>query len=242
MWEYLSRTAAVVGEEALERLADSRVALLGLGGVGGTAAEALCRLGVGHLLLVDHDRVELTNLNRQLLATRATLGQEKTRAARERLLAINPALDLETREVFYLPEESDFLMDWKPDLVLDAIDTVSAKLHLAQECRARGIPLISAMGTGNRLDPSRLRLGDLPETAGNGCPLARIMRRELKKRGIEHLPVVYSTEPAAKGLCVGGENGRHSPGSTALVPPAAGYLLAYGAFRELTRPTKEEQR
>ena len=127
---------------------------------------------------------------------------------------------------------------------MDAIDTVTAKLHLAQECHRRGIPLLSAMGTGNRLDPSRLRLGDLPETAGNGCPLARVMRRELKKRGIEHLAVVYSTEPALKGLCVHGENGRHSPGSTALVPPAAGYLMAYGAFQILTQamgPTKEEE-
>ncbi len=237
MWDFLGRTALVVGQDALDRLRGARVALLGLGGVGGAAAEALCRLGVGRLLLVDHDVVEESNLNRQILATRQVLGQPKTQAARRRLASISPGLVIETAETFYLPEESDFLYDWRPDLVLDATDTVSAKLHLARECEARGIPLISAMGTGNRLDPSRLRLGDVWETAGNGCPLARIMRRELRRRGVEHLLTVYSQEPPLRGLCAGEANGRHSPGSTALVPPAAGYLMAYGAFRVLTGDT-----
>ncbi len=233
MWEYLERTALVLGQEALEKLSRARVAVLGLGGVGGTAAEALCRAGVGRLLLVDSDRVSLSNLNRQLLATRQTLDMDKTQAARERLAAINPHCQVETARRFYLPEDSAFLYDWEPDYVLDAVDTVTAKLHLARECQDRGIPLTASMGTGNRLDPSRLRLGDISETAGNGCPLCRVMRRELRRQGVDRLEVVYSLELPARGICAEAENGRHSPGSSPFVPPAAGYLLAWACVGAL---------
>lgn len=233
MFDFLERTLPVLGSEALERLENSRVALLGLGGVGGAAAEALCRAGVGHLLLVDNDTVSASNRNRQLIATTATLGLAKTAAAKERLALINPSCQVTTLQRFYLPEESSFLYDWQPDCVLDAIDTVTAKLHLAERCRELNIPLISSMGTGNRLDPSRLRLGSIGDTAGTGCPLTRIMRRELGKRGITQLQVVYSQEPPVKSVCVESEHGRHSPGSTAFVPPAAGFLLAYGAMAQL---------
>lgn len=234
MWDYLERTALVLGEEALERLAGSRVAVLGLGGVGGSAAEALCRAGVGALLLVDSDTVSASNLNRQLLATGATVGRPKTDAALERLSSINPGCRIQTARRFYLPEDSGFLYDWEPDYVLDAIDTVTAKLHLARECRDRGIPLVSSMGTGNRLDPSQLRLGDISQTAGNGCPLCRVMRKELKKRGVDKLEVVYSQEAPARGVCAGAEHGRHSPGSSPFVPPAAGCLLAWACVGRLT--------
>ncbi|MEG0542552.1 MAG: tRNA threonylcarbamoyladenosine dehydratase, partial [Angelakisella sp.] len=207
------------------------IAVLGLGGVGGAAAEALCRSGVGHLLLVDNDTVSRSNCNRQLIATSLTVGQPKAEAAKARLLSINPQCHIDTAERFYLPEESDFLYQWQPDCVLDAIDTVTSKLHLAVSCQERGIPLLSSMGTGNRTDPSCLRLGDITETAGTGCPLTKIMRRELKKRGVNHLQVVFSTQPAIRSICVESQNGRHSPGSTAFVPPAAGFLLAYGAVK-----------
>lgn len=233
MFDFLERTVPILGEAALERLAACRVAVLGLGGVGGAAAEALCRSGVGNLLLVDNDAVSHSNRNRQLIATTHTVGQRKVEAARERLLSINPDCNIATAQRFYLPEESEFLYDWQPDCVLDAIDTVTAKLHLATECQRRGIPLLSSMGTGNRVDPSQLRLGDISQTAGTGCPLTKIMRRELKKRGVTDLTVVFSVEPARRGVCVDAANGRHSPGSTAFVPPAAGFLLAYGAVRHI---------
>lgn len=233
MFDFLTRAVPVLGEPALKRLRESRVALLGLGGVGGSAAEALVRLGVGHLLLVDGDTVDTSNRNRQLLALTSTEGQPKTQAAADRLLGINPSLELTLENRFVLPENAGFLFDYCPDLVLDAVDTVTLKLYLAEQCYARGIPLLSSMGTGNRFDPTALRLGDIAQTAGNGCPLARVIRRELRKRAVPALQVVYSIEPPARSVCTGGENGRHSPGSTALVPPVAGYLLAYGALLAL---------
>lgn len=233
MFDFLERTVPILGEAALERLANTRIAVLGLGGVGGAAAEALCRSGVGSLLLVDNDTVSRSNCNRQLIATAHTVGQPKCDAARERLLSINPNCNITSAQRFYLPEESDFLYDWQPHCVLDAIDTVTAKLHLAAECQGRGIPLLSSMGTGNRTDPSQLRLGDVSQTAGTGCPLTRILRRELKRRGVTSLTVVFSAEPPRKSICVESANGRHSPGSTAFVPPAAGFLLAYGAVKRI---------
>ena len=246
MWNFLERTGLVLGVPALERLQNSRAALLGLGGVGSAAAEALRRMGVGHLLLMDSDAVAPSNLNRQLLATWQAVGRPKTEAARERLLSINPELDLAESRDFLLPENGDQVFDWRPDVVLDAVDTVTTKLYLAQTCQSRGIPLISCMGTGNRIDPSRLKIGDLSETSGNGCPLARVMRRELKKRGVGALTVVFSEEHPAKGVCADAGNGRHAPGSTALVPPVAGYLLAYGAVRALlgeeSRPARPDRK
>ncbi len=242
MAEWTDRTRLLIGQEGVDLLKNARVAVLGLGGVGGSAAEALCRAGVGHLLLVDNDSVDETNLNRQLLATRDVVGQPKCQAAAARLGGINPEAELQTAQQFYLPENSDFLFDFAPDVVIDAIDTVTAKLHLAQQCHQRGIALYASMGTGNRLDPSQLRCGDIAETAGTGCPLARVMRRELRKRGVPGLQVVYSVEPPMQGIDAGGaEHGRHSPGSAAFVPPAAGLLLASAAVRGLLQKLPNEE-
>lgn len=239
---WLCRTGLLLGEEGLARLWGAKVALLGLGGVGGSCAEALCRAGVGSLMLVDNDEVAISNLNRQLIATLDTVGRPKTEAMAERLLAINPQISLTLFRQFYLPENSFFLYDWQPDLVLDAIDTVTAKLHLAQECRRLGIPLVSCLGTGNRLSPQHLTAGDITETVSTGCPLARVMRRELRRRGIEHLRVVYSTEPAQKAVVPGDENaGRHPPGSISFVPPVAGYILASEGIRLLLEQAGENK-
>lgn len=228
---WLDRTRLLLGDEAMERLASLRVAVLGLGGVGGAAAEAICRAGVGHMLIADHDTVDITNLNRQLLATADQLGKPKVQAGRERLLSIHPQLDLVCEQAFYLPENRDFLFRFQPNIVIDAIDTVTAKLDLSEQCRNRNIFLLSSLGTGNRLDPGALQIGDISETAGCGCPLARVMRRELKKRGISQQTVLFSTEQPQKAVCPQSENGRHSPASCAFVPPAAGYLLASFAIR-----------
>lgn len=233
MFEFLERTAYILGEENLQRLATTRVAILGLGGVGGTCAEALCRMGVGHFLLVDNDVVSTSNCNRQLLATSKTIDMAKTEVAKARLLDINPDCHIETANTFYLPEESQFLYDWKPDCVIDAIDTITAKLHLAQVCPEKDILLFASMGTGNRLDPSKIRYGTIDQTSGNGCPVARVMRREMRKRGIESLRVVFSDEVAIKSLVVDSHNGRHSPASTAFVPPVAGYTLAFYMVKTL---------
>lgn len=227
MEDWQERTRRLLGPQALERLAQARVAVLGLGGVGSAAAEALGRCGVGHLLLVDRDLVDPTNLNRQLVATRRTVGQPKASAMAQRLGEINPAGEFTPLQAFYLPGQGQFLYDWQPQAVVDAVDNVTAKLDLVEQCRARGIPLLTCLGTGNRLDPSQLRLGDLAETAqGCGCGLARVLRRELRRRGITHHPVVYSLEPPRP------VEGR-APASSPFVPPAAGLLMAYWAVGTL---------
>lgn len=230
MW--LERTELILGETRLRRLANARVAVIGLGGVGGAAAEALVRAGVGHMLFVDGDTVDDTNRNRQLLATTETVGMDKISAAEGRYRAINPDGDFTFKKEFYLPENSAWLYDWQPDYIIDAIDTVTAKLDIAKQCKTRKIRLIACLGTGNRLDPERLRLGDITETAGCGCPLAKVMRRELRRRGIEHLPVLFSTEEPAKAIAESAA-GRHPPGSISFVPPVAGYIIAGKCIRDI---------
>lgn len=232
--KWLERTEKLFGTQAIDDLSQKTVAILGLGGVGGAAAEAVCRMGIGKMILIDNDIIDITNLNRQLFATADMVGQSKCLAAQKRLLSINPDLNIVCHKQFFLPENADFLFREQPDLILDAIDTVTAKLFLAKECMEKKIPLISCLGTGNRVDPSLLRWGDISDTAGCGCPLARVMRRELKKRGVEKQTVIYSVEQPAKAICEGGEeNGRHSPASCAFVPPAAGYLMASVGIRRL---------
>lgn len=194
MDNWLARTRLLLGDEAVNSLRHSRVAVLGLGGVGGAAAEAICRSGVGAMLLADYDKVDITNLNRQLIAVTSTVGHDKTESAARRLRDINPELDLTLREGRLTPENLPEVLDWQPDYILDCIDNVTAKLALTVLCRERGIRLITCLGTGNRLDPSMLRVGNLPDTAGTGCPLSRIMRKELRRRGITDLTVVYSLE------------------------------------------------
>ncbi|MEG1869932.1 MAG: tRNA threonylcarbamoyladenosine dehydratase [Oscillospiraceae bacterium] len=232
MEQWQKRTVALIGEDNQQRLCNTKIVVLGLGGVGGSAAEALVRAGVGHLMLVDKDCFDETNINRQLLATTETIGKSKPSAAKERFIKINPKVDIICEEQFYLPDNSDFVFDFKPDYIIDAIDNVTAKLHLAKHCTEYGIPLISCLGTGNRLDPSKLRTGDISQTAGFGCPLARVIRRELKKLGVPKLEVVFSEEIPRK-IVTDSEMGSHSPASIAFVPPSAGYLMAAVVVRNI---------
>ncbi len=234
MESIFDRTRLLLGTEAMERLARSRVAVFGLGGVGGHVAEGLCRSGVGALDLFDNDEVSLTNLNRQLIATQDTIGMPKTEAMRQRLLSINPELRVEGRQMFYLPENADEVDLSAYDYVVDAIDTVSAKLELAVRCHRLGVRLISAMGAGNKLDPTKLVVTDISQTSV--CRLARVMRQELRKRGIQHLKVCYSTEPALTPLADEGQPApgkRQTPGSTSFVPSVMGLIIAGQVVREL---------
>lgn len=233
-----ARQQLLIGQENCQKLAEASVAVVGLGGVGGAVAEALARAGIGRLILMDHDCVDLTNLNRQLIATLDTVGMPKTQAAAARICSINPDCTLQLLPVFYIAETSDALFNLKPDYVVDCIDTVTAKLHLAQRCAEEKIPQLICLGTGNRLDPSAFRIGDISETAhsGGGDGLARVMRRELKKRGIFKAQVLYSTEPAAKAVISDPETGRNAPGSISFCPPAAGFLLASRVVRDLMAP------
>ncbi len=236
MSEELERTERLLGQEAMERLRRARVAVFGIGGVGGYAAEALARSGVGALDLVDRDVVSRSNLNRQIIALHSTLGRSKVEVMRERILDINPAAQVRVWKLFYLPETAGQFDFRQYDYVVDAVDTVTAKLELALRAREAGVPLISCMGAGNKLDPTAFRVADIGETSG--CPLARVMRRELRKRGVEHLKVVYSPEPPRKPRAEAGETaetpeGRPSPGSVAFVPSVAGLVAAGAVIREL---------
>ena len=233
--DIFDRSRLLLGDEAMQILKDAHVAVFGLGGVGGHAAEGLCRSGVGALDLFDNDEVSLTNLNRQLIATQETIGMPKTEAMRQRLLSINPEMEVEARQLFYLPENADQVDLSRYDYVIDAIDTVSAKLELAVRCNRLGVRLISAMGAGNKLDPTKLVVTDISKTSV--CRLARVMRQELRKRGIDHLKVCYSTEPALAPLAEeAAENApgkRQTPGSTAFVPSVMGLIIAGQVVREL---------
>ena len=242
MQDQFSRTRLLLGEKSLERLAACRVAVFGIGGVGGYAVEALARSGIGALDLIDDDRVSLSNLNRQLYATRKTIGEYKVDAAEVRIREINPDCRVTTRKTFFLPETQDEFDFSQYDYVVDAIDTVTGKLALAVKARDAGTPIISAMGTGNKLDPAALQVADITETSV--CPLARIMRTECRKRGIGHLKVVYSTEqPLRPETAVPdereGSSRRDIPGSTAFVPAAAGLIIAAEVVKDLCRETME---
>ncbi len=239
MREALVRTEMLLGPEAMERLRRSRVLLFGLGGVGGYCAEALARSGLGRIDLVDRDRYQVSNLNRQLHATRSTVGRLKTEVVRERILDIDPDIAVRTYPLFYLPETAEEISLAEYDYVLDCIDTVKAKLHLICACHAREVPVISCMGTGNKLYPERFVVTDLARTSG--CPLARVMRRELGRRGIRHVKVVYSPEEPLTPAPAPGEQpdeGRRSiPGSVSFVPGAAGLLMAGEVIRDLAGVT-----
>lgn len=224
MNDQFSRTARLLGESAIQILSTCHVAIFGLGGVGGYAAEALVRSGIGRFELIDHDKVDITNLNRQIIATRKTIGREKTEVMRERMLSINPDADITIHPCFFLPENADSFDFSQYDYVVDAVDTVTAKIELVQRAVAAGVPIISSMGTGNKLNPAMLEVADIYKTSI--CPLARVMRRELKKRGVEKLKVVYSREEPFKTY-------DRTPGSTAFVPPAAGLLIASEVVRDL---------
>ena len=220
--------------DSVERLFAAKVAVFGIGGVGGYAAEALARSGVGSLVLVDHDTVSVTNLNRQIIALHSTLGRQKAEVMAERIADINPAARVEARCCFYLPETADQFDFSSYSYVVDAVDTVTAKLEIIQRAKACGVPVISCMGAGNKTDPSRLRVSDIYETSV--CRLARVMRHECRKRGITDLKVVWSEEEAAEPLeKIRDDSGRKViPGSTAFVPSAAGLLLAAEVVKDLT--------
>ena len=229
MKEQFIRTAGLLGEAALARLQNARVAIFGIGGVGGYVAEALARTGVGALDLIDSDTVSESNINRQVIALHSTVGMQKTAAARARLLDISPTLKIVTHDLFFLPETADRFDFSLYDYVVDAVDTVSAKLELVRRANAAGVPIISAMGTGNKLDPTALRVTDIYKT--EGCPLARTVRSICRREGIKKLKVVYSPEPT-KGATYA-ENGRHAPASAVFVPAAAGLTIASAVVRDL---------
>ena len=238
--EQFTRTERLLGEDAMERLAASRVAVFGVGGVGGYAVEALARSGVGTLDLIDNDKVCESNLNRQIIALHSTLGQYKVDVAAQRARDINPDITVNAHKLFYTPETAGELDFRSYDYIIDAIDTVTGKLDLAVKAQEYQIPVISSMGAGNKLDPGRFVVTDLAKTTMD--PLARIMRKELKKRGIRHLKVVYSTEKPMPVEPVETEASlrRTTPGSTAWVPAAAGLMLAGEVIRDLTGVTNPE--
>lgn len=232
-----SRTQRIIGDEALERLAKSRVAVFGVGGVGGYVCEALVRSGVGKFDLIDNDQVALSNLNRQIIALHSTIGKYKVDVMKERMLDINPEVEVNTYRCFFLPENADDFPFEQYDYVVDAVDTVTAKIELVMKCKEANVPIICSMGAGNKLDGSLFRVADIYKT--NVCPLAKVMRRELKKRGIKKCKVVYSEEVPIKPLedhDSKDENlskKRAIPGSIAFVPSAAGLVLAGEVVRDL---------
>ena len=244
MLNQFSRTELLLGKSAVERLSKCRVAVFGIGGVGGYVCEALARSGIGVFDLIDDDKVCLTNINRQIIATSKTVGRYKTDVMRERILDINPDAVVNTYQCFFLPENaSDFPFD-KYDYVVDAIDTVTAKIELVMQCQKTGVPIISSMGAGNKLDPTKFRVADIFKTQMD--PLAKVMRRELKKRGVKKLKVVYSEEEPVIPVedmtesmadCESerpGTKRRSIPGSTAFVPSVAGLIIAGEVIKDLT--------
>ena len=236
MSEQFLRTEMLLGRDAIEKLHSARVAVFGLGGVGGYAVEALARSGVGSLDLIDSDTVSISNLNRQILATHSTVGMLKVDAARQRVLDINPACNVKIYPIFYTPDTADQFDFAQYDYIVDAIDTVTGKLALVERAKAADTPIICCMGTGNKLDASAFRVADIAKTTM--CPLARVMRKELAKRGIRHLKVVYSQEetltPTGWEEEAAALGKRQIPGSVAFVPGAAGLLLAGEVVRDLT--------
>ena len=232
MTEAFSRTKLLLGEDGLANLAKARVAVFGIGGVGSFAAEALCRAGIGHFLLVDSDTIDVSNINRQIHATTRTVGQKKTDVMRARMLEINPAADVRAKCEFYEPDRAEAFFTEPLDYIVDAVDTVTAKISLVVEAEKRSIPIISAMGAGNKLDPTRFEVADIYKTSV--CPLAKVMRKELKKRGIPRLKVVYSKEPPIRPDVTETEGARRqTPGSVSFVPSAAGLILASEVVRDL---------
>ena len=244
MLNQFSRTELLLGKSSMERLSKCRVAVFGIGGVGGYVCEALARSGIGVFDLIDDDKVCLTNINRQIIATSKTVGRYKTDVMRERILDINPDAVVNTYQCFFLPENaSDFPFE-KYDYVVDAIDTVTAKIELVMQCQKAGVPIISSMGAGNKLDPTKFRVADIFKTQMD--PLAKVMRRELKKRGVKKLKVVYSEEEPVIPVedmtesmadCESerpGTKRRSIPGSTAFVPSVAGLIIAGEVIKDLT--------
>ena len=250
MLNQFSRTELLLGKEAMERLSRARVAVFGIGGVGGYTVEALVRSGVGAIDLIDDDKVCLTNLNRQIIATRKSVGKYKTDVMKERILDINPDAKVEMHKCFFLPENADEFPFDSYDYVVDAVDTVTAKIELVLQSQKKGVPIISSMGAGNKLDGSMFQVADIYKT--KVCPLAKVMRRELKKRGVKKLKVVYSEEQPVRPLedmsiscrtqCICPPGAQHKcterrdiPGSVAFVPSVAGLIIAGEVIKDLAK-------
>ena len=230
----LSRTELLLGDDGVKRLQNASVAVFGIGGVGGYVVEALARSGVGRLHLIDHDKISVSNLNRQIIAMVSTLGRYKVDVAKERILDINPEAEVHTYRTFYMPDTEGEFDFGRFDYVVDAIDTITGKLALIMQAKQAGVPVISSMGAGNKLEASAFEVADIYETSV--CPLARVMRRELKKRGVRKLKTVYSREEPRKLLIqVSDQSGKIIPGSTAFVPSAAGLILAGEVVKDLIR-------
>lgn len=227
---HFSRSELLLGSEAMARLADTRVAIFGVGGVGGYALEALVRTGVSHITLIDPDTVAPSNINRQIIATSETVGEQKVEAAKRRALSINPKADVCPMPIFYSAQNADTLDLGKFDYVIDAIDTVSSKLELIVRAKELGVPIISSMGAGNKLDPTAFEVADIYDTSV--CPLARVMRRELKRRGVTSLKVVYSWEEPIK-IVADDDSARHAPGSVSFVPSVAGLIIAAEVIKDI---------
>lgn len=249
MLNQFSRTELLLGKDAMEKLKKSRVAIFGIGGVGGYVCEALVRSGVGAFDLIDDDKVCLTNLNRQLIATRKTVGQYKVDVMKERIQDINPEAEVQIHKCFFLPENAAEFPFEEYDYIVDAVDTVTAKIELVMKAQEKNVPIISCMGAGNKLDGSQFKVADIYKT--KVCPLAKVMRRELKKRGVKKLKVVYSEEPPIRPIddmeiscrthCICPPGAEHKctkrrdiPGSTAFVPSVAGLILAGEVVKDLT--------
>lgn len=229
----LSRTALLLGNEGIEKLKKARVAVFGIGGVGGYVAEALARSGVGALDLIDKDTVSLSNINRQIIALHSTLGRLKTEVMAERIQDINPEIKVQRHDIFYLPETAAQFDFSKYDYIVDAIDTVSGKIALVEAANGAGVPIISSMGAGNKLNSTAFEVADISKTSV--CPLARVMRRELKKRGIERLKVVYSKEEPIPPTTIDEETGKAVAGSVAFVPSVVGLILAGEVIKDLIK-------
>lgn len=253
MLTQFSRTELLLGKDSMEKLKNSRVAVFGIGGVGGYVCEALVRSGVGAFDLIDDDKVCLTNLNRQIIATRKTVGKYKTEVMKDRILEINPQADVRLHQCFFLPENSDEFPFEEYDYVVDAVDTVTAKIELVMKAQAMNVPIISSMGAGNKLDGSMFRVADIYKT--KVCPLAKVMRRELKKRGVKKLKVVYSEEMPTRPIedmaiscrsnCICPPGAEHKcterrdiPGNVAFVPSVAGLIIAGEVVKDLCRINK----
>ena len=237
MEEQFSRTELLIGENSIEKLQKSHVAVFGVGGVGGYVCEALVRSGIGKFDLVDSDTVAVSNLNRQIIALHSTVDKYKVDVMKERMLDINPNVEVDVHRCFYLPENADDFDFQKYDYIVDAVDTVTAKIEIIMRAKALGIPVISAMGAGNKLDPSKFRVADIYDT--KVCPLCRVMRREMKKRNVDKLKVVYSEEEPIKNPEMlnsdPGSSRRSTPGSTAFTPAACGLVIASEVVKDIIK-------
>ena len=231
MLKQFERTSLVIGEDNVKKLNKSKVVVFGAGGVGSYVIEALARAGVGHLVIVDGDKVDETNINRQIIALHSTLGLPKVEAAKKRVLDINPNIEVQTREEFFLSESEDFF-DETINYVVDAVDTITAKIEIIERAKKHNIPVISSMGTGNKLDPTRFEIADISKTSV--CPLAKVMRKELAKRQIKDVKVLFSKEEPIKSTAFS-ETGKPTPGSISFVPSCGGLIIAGEVIKDLIK-------